>query len=148
MQKPLFQQSDTHGELISQYTDTRLAWKTRSFLHWTWSYLCLRNKPKQLYNSCLLVTLKSCIWQCKDLKVPQALSLAKGSAATIWSTPDHLLWELPYFSICSRPALPNIWAATGPVSNPLLSNITSTCLSIGFVLSSNWNLVYKCLQMA
>lgn len=46
--------------------------------------------------------------------------------------------SIPYFSMCSRPALPNICAVTGPVSKPRLSNITSTCLSIGFVLSSNW----------
>lgn len=42
---------------------------------------------------------------------------------------------VPYFSMCSRPAFPNICGAMGLVSKSLTLNMCSTCLSIGFVRS-------------
>ncbi len=43
---------------------------------------------------------------------------------------------VPYFSMCSRPALPNIWGAPGALgSKPRCSTITAKCLSMGTVRS-------------
>lgn len=42
---------------------------------------------------------------------------------------------LPYFSMCSLPALPNIWGAAGAATMPYRLIITSICLSIGLILS-------------
>ena len=42
---------------------------------------------------------------------------------------------LPYLSICSLPAFPNIWAVTGAGTMSCKEAMISTCLSIGLVLS-------------
>ena len=47
---------------------------------------------------------------------------------------------VPYFLMCSLPALPNICAAMGLASIPSVFIITSTCLSRGLVRSSNWKM--------
>ena len=51
------------------------------------------------------------------------------------STVFHTENNIPYFSMCSFPAFPNICAASGPSANPLNSAIAATCLSNGLLLS-------------
>ena len=48
--------------------------------------------------------------------------------------------SVPYFSMCSLPALPNIWAIRGPWARPTSSAIIIICLSMGFFLSVYWNI--------
>ena len=43
-------------------------------------------------------------------------------------------FNIPYFSMCSFPAFPNIWGAIGWADNPYLLIRTWRCLSIGLVL--------------
>eukprot|EP01137_Pigoraptor_chileana_P036256 Opistho-2@31508 len=45
---------------------------------------------------------------------------------------------VPYFSICSRPALPNICGAMGAGAMPLTSDMRPTCFSIGLQRSLNF----------
>jgi len=44
---------------------------------------------------------------------------------------------VPYFSMCSRPAPPNICAVMGAASMPNCSAMTITCFSFGFARSSH-----------
>lgn len=52
---------------------------------------------------------------------------------------------IPYFSICSLPAFPKICGVAGALSKPLVSIMTSKCLSIGLVRSVHWN--FKLLEL-